>query len=104
MNKQQLITTVADATNLSTAQATQAVNTVLEAIAQAVASGDKVTLAGWGVFTLAHRPAATRRNPSTGEPIEVGESWKPKWKPGKAFVERCTEVQRAAGGTESTRG
>ena len=65
--------------------ATEAVNAVLEAIQDAVASGDKVAITGFGVFEKSERPARTARNPATGAPIDVAASSVPKFRPGADF-------------------
>jgi DNA-binding protein HU-beta len=86
MNKRELIDAISDRLD-SKAQATNAVNAVLEAIQSAVASGDKVSIVGFGAFEMVHKPARTARNPSTGDPINVAESWAPKFRPGSDFKE-----------------
>jgi DNA-binding protein HU-beta len=65
--------------------ATEAVNALLETIQRAVASGDKVSIAGFGVFEKADRPARTARNPATGASIMVPESSVPKFRAGADF-------------------
>jgi DNA-binding protein HU-beta len=86
MNKRELVDAVAGRVG-DRKTATEAVNAVLEAIQQAVASGDKVSITGFGAFEMAHKPARTARNPSTGAPIKVAESWAPKFRPGADFKE-----------------
>ncbi|MDQ6992538.1 MAG: HU family DNA-binding protein [Mariprofundus sp.] len=85
MNKAELINHVAEAADLSKAAATDAVEAVLGGISSTLASGDSVSLVGFGTFSVAERAARTARNPRTGEPIEVGASKAPKFKAGKAL-------------------
>lgn len=85
MNRTELIATVAEETGLSQQQAGAAVGATLDAIARGVASGDTVTLAGFGTFDQRHRSARTGRNPQTGDPIEIAASVAPGFKPAAAF-------------------
>ena len=66
MNKSELIEKVAKDCNMSKAAADQALNSVLGAITGAVAEGDKVTLIGFGTFSVTKRAAREGRNPQTG--------------------------------------
>jgi DNA-binding protein HU-beta len=86
MNKRELVDAIADRVG-DKKTATEAVNAVLEAIQNAVASGDKMSITGFGAFEMVHKPARTARNPSTGEPINVPESWTPRFRPGADFKE-----------------
>jgi DNA-binding protein HU-beta len=65
--------------------ATEAVNAVLDTIQATVAKGDKVAIAGFGVFEKADRPARTARNPATGASIMVPASSVPKFRAGADF-------------------
>ncbi|GAB6990313.1 HU family DNA-binding protein [Paenibacillus pini] len=85
MNKSELISQVAESTELSKKDATKAVDSVFEAIAQALQSGDKVQLVGFGNFEVRERSARKGRNPQTGEEIEIPSSKIPAFKPGKAL-------------------
>ncbi|WP_326646708.1 HU family DNA-binding protein [Streptosporangium sp. NBC_01755] len=86
MNKKELVDAIADRVG-DKKTATEAVNAVLDTIQAAVASGDKVSITGFGAFEMVHKPARTARNPSTGAEIHVAESWGPKFKPGSEFKE-----------------
>lgn len=83
MNKTELIAKVADTTELTKKDATKAVDAVLDAIAEALKSGDKVQLIGFGNFEVRERAARKGRNPQTGEEIEIASSKVPAFKPGK---------------------
>lgn len=85
MNKSDLIAKVADASELSKKDATKAVEAVFEAITEALQSGDKVQLVGFGNFEVRERSARKGRNPQTGEEIEIAASKVPSFKPGKAL-------------------
>ncbi len=74
---------VADATDMSKAGASKVVHAVLNGIQDALEKGDKVSIAGFGVFEIVHRPARDGRNPQTGKPIKIAASNAVKFKPGK---------------------
>ncbi|MER5621378.1 HU family DNA-binding protein [Streptosporangium sp. NPDC002544] len=86
MNKKELVDAIADRVG-DKKTATEAVNAVLDTIQATVASGDKVSITGFGAFEMVHKPARTARNPSTGAEIHVAESWGPKFRPGSDFKE-----------------
>ncbi|CAM4286978.1 DNA-binding protein HU 1 [Paenibacillus macerans] len=85
MNKSDLISQVAESTELSKKDATKAVDAVFEAISTALQNGDKVQLVGFGNFEVRERSARKGRNPQTGEEIEIPASKIPAFKPGKAL-------------------
>ncbi len=85
MNKQELIEIVAGNVDLSKAAAGRAVDSVLDAITEALSKGDQVTLVGFGTFLVRDRAARTGRNPKTGEPIQIAAAKNPAFKAGKAL-------------------
>ncbi|PZO65803.1 MAG: DNA-binding protein HU [Pseudoxanthomonas suwonensis] len=85
MNKTELIDAVADAANLSKADAARAVDAVTQAVTAALKQGDSVTLVGFGTFLVRERAARTGRNPQTKETIAIAASKAPAFKPGKAL-------------------
>jgi DNA-binding protein HU-beta len=85
MNKTELIDAVASATDLSKADATRAVDAVVDNITETLRKGDSVTLVGFGTFEVRERAARTGRNPQTGETIQIKASKAPAFKAGKAF-------------------
>lgn len=91
MNKKELVEAIADRVG-DKKTATEAVNAVIDVIQSTVASGDKVSITGFGAFEMVHKPARTARNPSTGEPIEVPESWVPRFRPGADFKEMVNKA------------
>lgn len=64
------------------------VNAILEEISEALASGNRVELRGFGAFSVKNRAARVGRNPRTGERVEVEEKWVPFFKTGKDLRER----------------
>jgi DNA-binding protein HU-beta len=85
MNKNDLIAEVAETAGMSKADATKAVDCVLDAITGALKKGDEVRLVGFGTFTVAKRAASEGRNPRTGEKIKIPASKRPKFTAGKAL-------------------
>lgn len=87
MNKNELISRVADAAGLAKADAGRAVDSVFDSITDSLASGEEVRLIGFGTFSVSHRAASTGRNPATGAEIRISASKLPKFKAGKALKE-----------------
>lgn len=85
MNKGELIEAVSAQASLAKADATRAVDAVLDVISGALKSGDSVALVGFGTFVVKARAARSGRNPRTGETIEIAASKVPGFKAGKAL-------------------
>ncbi|UCF71586.1 MAG: HU family DNA-binding protein [candidate division WOR-3 bacterium] len=83
MTKAQLIETMSQRAKISKRAAGIALNTFVESITNALRSGDKVALVGFGTFSISKRKARTARNPRTGETIEVPAKRAPKFKAGR---------------------
>lgn len=66
-------------------EADAAVNAVIDAIKKALKKGDKVSITGFGTFSVTKRAARTGRNPQTGETIKIKAKKLPKFTPGKEF-------------------
>jgi DNA-binding protein HU-beta len=85
VNKNDLISSVADKAGLSKADAGKAVDAVIASVQGALAGGDSVQLVGFGTFSVSERKATTGRNPRTGETINIPASKQPKFKAGTAL-------------------
>ena len=85
MNKTELVAAVAQKAEISKKDAEKAVNAVTAAITDAMCSGDKVQLVGFGTFEVRTRDARKGKNPRTGEVINIAASKVPAFKAGKAF-------------------
>ena len=85
MNKQDIVNAVSSTANLTKSSATQAVDTVLDTITQALSQGQEVRLTGFGTFSVTARKATTGRNPQTGATIQIPASKRPTFKAGKAL-------------------
>ena len=81
MNKNDLVSAVADSSGLTKADAGRAVDAVFDSIICTQAGGD-VRIVGFGTFSVAQRAATTGRNPRTGETIQIKASKQPKFKAG----------------------
>ena len=88
MNKAELISIVAKKTNLTKKETELALTTILETIVDVVASGEKITLVGFGSFEVRERKSREGRNPKTGEKIEIPTSKLPAFSVGKFFKKR----------------
>lgn len=78
---------IAEKADLSKSQAQEALNAALDAISGALQNDDKVTLIGFGTFSLNHRAAREGRNPQTGKTIQIAAKNLVKFKPGKELAD-----------------
>ena len=85
MNKGELAAAVAQRTQMSRAQATEAVGAIFDAIGEALKKGQEVRVPGFGNFVVTERGASTGRNPQTGAPMEIKASKRAKFRAGKAL-------------------
>ena len=85
MTKTELVSIVADKTGLSKADADSAVKALLEAVTDCLKNGDKLSLVGFGTFSVSKRAARTGKNPRTLEKIEIPAANTPRFKAGKAL-------------------
>ena len=83
MNKGDLVTQIATDAGLSKAQAGAALNSVLDAVTNSLKKGDKVTLVGFGTFSVSKRAARNGRNPQTGAVIKIKAKKVARFKAGK---------------------
>lgn len=87
MNKAELIARVAKDSHLTKADATRAIDALLDNVTRALKQGDKVTLVGFGSFGVARRKARSGRNPQTGAPIRIAARRTPRFTAGKDLRE-----------------
>lgn len=85
VTKAELISQVAAKSGLTKKDAGQAVEAFLEAVAEALAQGDRVQLVGFGTFEVRERGARRGRHPQTGREIAIGARLVPSFKAGKAL-------------------
>ncbi|MGC2061396.1 MAG: HU family DNA-binding protein [Thermodesulfovibrionales bacterium] len=85
MTKAELVEKMAKDADISKAAADKALGSMIEGIKKALKKGNKVTLVGFGTFSISHRKARQGRNPQTGATIKIKASKAPKFSAGKAF-------------------
>ena len=85
MNKGELTKAVADAADMSQAEAGRAVDAVFDSISGAVKKREQVAIAGFGTFVAKTRGARAGRNPATGETIQIKEKTSAAFKPASAL-------------------
>ncbi len=87
MNKGDLINKIANDADITKAQAAEALTAVINGIGGTLKAGDKVTLVGFGTFSISRREARTGRNPQTGKSIQIAAKNVVKFKPGKELAD-----------------
>jgi DNA-binding protein HU-beta len=85
MTKKELIKKVSKTTDLTIRQAGDALESLTGAIKSSLKRGKKVTIPGFGTFTVTRRKARTGRNPRTGEILKIAASKLPKFRAGKTL-------------------
>ncbi|MCR5484598.1 MAG: HU family DNA-binding protein [Clostridiales bacterium] len=87
MNKAELIGAVASKENIEKKVAEKAVNAVFTTLTDALASGEKVQIIGFGTFEVRDRAEKKARNPKTGEEVIAPATKVPAFKAGKSLKE-----------------
>jgi len=85
LNKSDLVTEVASNAGITKKDAEKVINAFFTTVEEALKSGDKVQLVGFGTFEVRARQARKGRNPQTGEEIDIPASQVPAFKAGKAL-------------------
>jgi DNA-binding protein HU-beta len=91
MNKAELIEAIANGSKLTKADAGRALDSTIEAIGKALKKGDRISLVGFGSFSVAKRAARIGRNPQTGKEIKIAAKKVVKFKAG---TELATNVNK----------
>ena len=91
MNKAELITSMAEKSQLTKKDAEAALKSFIDSVQEALENGDKVQLIGFGTFETRERAAREGRNPRTKETITIPASTVPVFKAGKEFKERVNK-------------
>lgn len=87
MNKATLVEEVVRLTNRSKAEATHAVESLIEAIKEGLARGEEVQIVGFGTFKVVQRKPRSGRNPKTGKDVSVPARKGVRFVPGKGLKE-----------------
>jgi len=87
MNKKELVDSIAEKAKINKADAENALNAAVEAIADCLQKGDKITLVGFGTFSVSTREARQGRNPQNGKAITIPAKKTVKFKSGSKLAE-----------------
>ena len=106
MNRADITNKIVEATNLTQAEAEEALTAFLNVVKDSLKNGEKVTLIGFGSFSVVDRKARTGRNPRTGEPIEIPAARAVKFKPAEKLKEVVSgqQIQSSSNSTEVDEG
>jgi len=85
MTKAELVGAVGKEAKISKASAEKAINAFTNAVSKALKKGDKLTLTGFGTFSVAKRKARIGRNPQTGKEIKIPATRIAKFKAGNVL-------------------
>ena len=94
MNKAELIEQISGDAEINKTQANAALDSFKNAIISALQNGDRVTLVGFGTFSVSDRAARNGRNPQTGAVIKIKATKVPKFKAGKEFSSAIKEKKK----------
>lgn len=83
MNKNDLVASIASSAKISKKAAAQGLDGLLSSLATAIKEGKRVTLTGFGSFSIVDRAPRTGRNPKTGEVVPIPQRRAVKFRPGK---------------------
>ena len=84
-NKADLVDLIAEKAETNKTAAGAALDAVLGEIASAIKKGERVSISGFGTFSVGSRAARTGRNPQTGATIQIAASKTVRFKAGKAL-------------------
>ena len=88
MTKAELVAKIASGVGLTKSQADKAAAGFVSAVSDALSGGDKITLVGFGTFSIAKRAKREGRNPRTGKKIKIPAKKAVKFKAGKTLSEK----------------
>ena len=94
MNKAELVASVAKSANITKLNAEKVLNGVLANMVRAMKEGDKVSLLGFGTFTVVERVEKKGRNPQTGRDLIIPAHKAVKFKPGRTLYRRVKKFKK----------
>lgn len=92
MTKKELVDALAKDAGLTKAAADKVLDSVISNITNALKKDDKISLIGFGTFSVTTRAARQGRNPQTGKPMKIAAKKVAKFKPGKTLVDTVNGV------------
>jgi DNA-binding protein HU-beta len=102
LNKGDLVGKIAQDAGLTKSQAEGAFNSLIAAITASLKKGQKVTIVGFGAFSVVKRKARVGRNPQTGVPIKIAAHKVPRFAPG-SDLKKAIRQATAAGSSRRSR-
>lgn len=88
MNKAEIVTKIAEDVGITKVQAGAALDSFIEGVTKTLKKGDKLTLVGFGTFSVTKRAARKGRNPKTGETIKIKAKKVARFKAGKELTSK----------------
>ncbi len=88
MNKGELIDKLAKDAGITKVQAGACLDSYIDAVTDTLKKDEKVTLVGFGTFSVSHRSARKGRNPQTGKEIKIAAKKVARFKPGKDLSDK----------------
>lgn len=88
MNKAELIAKIAEDAGITKTQANASLDSFIDAVTKTLKKGGKVTLVGFGTFSVSKRKARQGRNPQTGAVIKIKARNVARFKAGKELSEK----------------
>lgn len=89
MNKAEFVSFLAESNNCSKAEAERSLNMIVDGISDVMASGNDLSLVGFGSFNVQRREAREGRNPQTGAKMHIPAYNQPGFRPGKKLKDAC---------------
>lgn len=94
MNKQELVDAIAGSTGLTKADSKKALDAFIDAVSATLKKGDRISLVGFGSFSVAERSAREGRNPQTGKTIKIAAKKVVKFKAGAELAELVNKKKK----------
>jgi len=96
VTKSELIETIAEQqSHLPAKDVELAVKCMIDQMGQALSSGERIEIRGFGSFSLHYRPARIGRNPKTGDSVSLSGKYVPHFKPGKELRDRVNDAMQS---------
>lgn len=102
MNKAELVERIAGKAGITKVQAENAVSGFMEAVNDVITKGEKLTLVGFGTFSVSQRAARTGKNPRTGAKIKIAARKVPKFSPGQVLKDAANGAKKKTAAKKAT--